>query len=351
MRARTDLMLRPGTAILRLGPHEVQVGTDPRWAVRLTGLEPADADWLVGLEPGGPLRGAVDHEAANRALVEANYVVNRVVRPRGPITAPAAGAADLCVLSALRPDGAGRRTLEVRARSVVAVAGLGRLGTAIASTLATAGVGRLVLDDPRRVLVSDVGLGGHQLRDVSEPREAAARRAVAESAPGVRVTAGIRPDVVVTVDHRVADPVRLHPLMGEGIPHLSVVVREADVVVGPFVRPGTSPCVRCVELARADEDPHWPELARLLLVSGGPEFEETSLTAAAAAIATGQVLAALDGATPRAAGACLEICAPDVVPRVRKIAVHPRCGCGDLSTTLPDGFPSGAEATSGPEPG
>ena len=45
------MRLRPGLRALRRGDGEVQVGTDPRWAVRLTGLTPDDVDTLVGLAP------------------------------------------------------------------------------------------------------------------------------------------------------------------------------------------------------------------------------------------------------------------------------------------------------------
>lgn len=345
-------VLRPDAPVLRRAPGELQIGTDPRWSVRLVGLTSAEEDWLCGLvrpdDRLAPPSGITRPRQAEllRLLEEARLLVpSRRSRPDSP--APGNGAADVRVLAALRPDGAGHRVLAARARAVVAVVGLGRVGAALATHLATAGVGTLVLHDPAAVLVTDVGVGAYRLRDVGSAREAAVRRGIAEVTPGV-VTgpvegadgAGDRlPDVAVVVEHGAADPERVRGLVGEGVAHLSVVVREADVVVGPFVRPGLGPCLRCVDLHRADADPCWPQLAEQLRSAAGPAPEETLLAASAAAVAAGQVLAALDGLVPRAATARIEIPAPDAVPRLRETSRHPRCGCGELARTPPDGAP------------
>lgn len=42
--------------------------------------------------------------------------------------------------------------------------------------------------------------------------------------------------------------------------HLWVFTREVVGVIGPFVVPGGSVCLRCADLARADLDPAWPTL-------------------------------------------------------------------------------------------
>lgn len=359
-------VLRPDAPLLRRAPGEVQVGTDPRWSVRLAGLDPDDEAWLRGLASPSARRGTVEEPTTTpsgrraalvRLLDEAHLLVPaRRKRPDSP--APGNGEADLAVLSALRADGAGHRVLAARSRATVAVVGLGRLGAALAVHLATAGVGTLVLDDPGAVLTTDVGVGAYRLRDVGSVRATAVQRLVGEVAPGVvtavvpetAVVAGTGagtvghgappPDVVVVVEHGAADPGRVARLVGEGVAHLSVVVREADVVVGPFVRPGVDPCLTCVEMHRADVDPCWPQLARQLRGRSLPAGEESLLAASAAAAALGQVLAALDGLVPRAATACIEIPAPDAVPRLRETSRHPRCGCGELARTPPDGAPT-----------
>ncbi|WP_255371862.1 ThiF family adenylyltransferase [Cellulosimicrobium sp. CUA-896] len=356
-------VLRPSTPVLRRAPGEVQYGTDPRWAVRLVGLDAAEEAWLRTVS--GPVRAASEHPAVPaerrarlvQVLEDALLLVPAPPR-RATTTAPGGGEADLGVLAALRPDGAGHRVLAARARSAVAVVGLGRLGATLATTLATAGVGSVGLHDPSPVLVTDVGLGAYRVRDVGAPRETALARAIDEISPDVRTGAAAAsarragaaaepPDVVVVVEHHAADPARVRELVGDGVAHLSVVVREADVVVGPFVRPGLDPCLTCVDLHRADVDPCWPQVARQLRELAAPQHEESVLAGAAASLAAAQVLAALDGTVPRTTAACLEIPAPDAVPRLRGTSRHPRCGCAGPASAAPDGTPLAARTSGG----
>jgi len=348
--------LRPGTVVLRRDHGVLQYGTDDRWSVLLSGLDEQEAAWLLDHHRSGrallhapPARYAVTPErrrAIVRHLHEALLVVGPPDGSLREVVAPAHGRADTPTLALLRPDGNGRATMARRARATVALGGLGRLGLGIAVVLATAGVGTLLLDDAAPVQATDVGLGGYRARDVGRPRGEAAGRVLTDVAPEVRsrqVAASrwvspseSRPDVAVVVEHRVLRPERYGRLTGDGTPHLPVVVREADVVVGPFVRPGRTPCVRCVEGRRADLDPQWPQLADQLRDPQREvlDVEETTLAAVGAAIAASQVLAHLDGLTPRAATACIEIAVPDAVPRLREVVSHPRCGCSDLTVTV-----------------
>lgn len=332
--------------MLSRGGGQMQCGSDPRWSFVLTGLTPAEETWLeeiaerrhVTVEQSAARCGvpAERRDEIMTALFRAGVLVP-VPATVGAVTAPADGAADATVLGMLRPDGAGLATLADRARRSVGVVGLGRLGTAVALHLATAGVGGLLLHDPLPVQITDVGLGGLRAVDVGQARDDAVRSMLAERSPRVTVRVddsrvggtGLDPtalDVVVVTEPHAAHPARYQRLLGLGVPHLPVVVREADVVVGPFVRPGRSACVTCVDLARADADREWPALATQLRKVAEPT-QEATLAAVAAATAASQVLAQLDGHRPAAVGACLEISLPAGLPRVRPAEPHPRCGC------------------------
>lgn len=321
----------------------MQCGSDPRWSFVLSGLAPAEESWLeeiaerrhVSVEQSAARCGVgVERRDEIMAVLFRAGVLVPVPGAVGAVTAPADGAADATVLGMLRPDGAGLATLAERAERVVGLAGLGRLGTAVALHLATAGVGGLVLHDPLPVQTTDVGLGGLRTADVGQARDAAVRAMLAERSPRVAVRVddggtGLDPealDAVVVTEPHAAHPARYQRLLGLGVPHLPVVVREADVVVGPLVRPGRSACVSCVDLARADADREWPALAAQLRETAEPTHEAT-LAAVAAATAAGQVLAQLDGHRPTAVGACLEISLPAGLPRARPVEPHPRCGC------------------------
>jgi hypothetical protein len=130
--------------------------------------------------------------------------------------------------------------------------------------------------------------------------------------------------------------------MAAEVVHLSVVVREADVLVGPLVRPGGSPCLRCLDLHRADEDPRWPVVATQLATRRGRRTgEESVLAAVSGSLTAAQVLAHLDGRTPLTVGGSIDVALPDAVPRVRRWAVHPGCGCTDLPEAVLHTTPAG----------
>ncbi len=76
-------------------------------------------------------------------------------------------------------------------------------------------------------------------------------------------------------------------------PHLAVVFGDAGATVGPLVRPGETPCLRCLDLHRRDRDPAWPALAAQLHTRPAPGESELVCGAVASAAAA-VVLAALD---------------------------------------------------------
>jgi ThiF family len=339
--------LRPGLRVLWRAADEVQVGTDPRWAVRLTDLTAEEVQALTAVGDGEALPPLprlvtrVDDVGRPRDSVvdllrDARLVADPVPRRSSPAVPPlpSGAAADAAVWSLVldEPDGAGM----VRARTdrVVGFLGAGRLAVAAAVTLASAGVGTVLLDDGAPVTTRDLGVGGFTARDLGAPRAEAAARVLRDLVPEVRTSAAdrTRPDVVVTVEHGVADAARARTLMAAEIVHLSVVVREADLLVGPLVRPGTSPCLRCVDLHRAEADPAWPVLAAQLAAAapGRIVAEESVLAAVGGALTAAAVLAELDGRVPAVVGASFEVALPDAVPRLRRLLLRPDCGCTGL---------------------
>jgi hypothetical protein len=328
------MRLRPGLRVLRRGPHGVQIGTDPRWAVVVDDLTAAEADALTTLGPAGDLgtlaaRGVDPRRAARLAaqLDRAGLTVHARTRPRPP--GPAVAEATITALLGLGD------VVGARSTRCVGVMGLGPVGLAIASTLAAAGVGTVLLDDARPVRSADVAPGGYGWGDVGATRDAVATRRLRDVAPDVALTGGT-PDVVVVVDLDVADPEQAPRLLASGVAHLSVVEREGDVVVGPLVVPGAAVCLRCLDLHRADLDPRWPDLAPQLadaVDDGGPAAARAgaggvlAVAAVSAGIAAAGVLAHLDGGRSPLRGATYEVVAPYALPLRREWAAHPSCGC------------------------
>ncbi|WP_277208869.1 ThiF family adenylyltransferase [Isoptericola croceus] len=338
-----DLRLRPGAPVLGRGPGEVQLGTDERWSVVLSGLAEAEARWLAAAAATQhaslariAARFRVDderREAIGALLAGCGFLVPGS-RSIPDVLATAGGSADAPALGALLPDGGGMVTLARRAVRRVGVSGLGRIGSLVATHLATAGVGTLVLDDDSPVQLTDLGTGTYQQTDVGRRRADRLREVLGARYPRTTVTrawhADALPDVVVAVRDRVAHPESFALLMSAGIAHLAVVVGEAGVSLGPFVLPGTTACTACWHQHATDVDERWPELVAQLADLPGSPGQETVLSTTAAALVTGQVLAHLDGARPAAAGAVLEVMLPEALPRLRPVERHPACPCTDL---------------------
>lgn len=323
--------------VVRRDTTTVQVGTDPRWAVALADLSPSAARALVALPTGAPDRVVLAALREERVTDdEARAVLDHLAAARLLVTAPQPTAQteqpDARAWSLLDAGGDGTSVLAARARARVRVSGLDRVGAVVAHTLAAAGLGSLELDDATPVGPQDVGFGGVSERDLGDPREVAVARAARADRPHLRTLAAAdrAPDLVVLVDRGVADPVRHTPLRDAGAAHLSVVVREASVLVGPLVVPGRTACLTCLELHRADADPAWPMVAAQLVADRTVAglVPETTLAAVSGALAAAQVLAYLDGRPCPTRDAALEVALPLAVPRAQQWLPHPDCGCG-----------------------
>lgn len=145
--------------------------------------------------------------------------------------------------------------------------------------------------------------------------------------------------LAVIVGSYAIEPARHGPWLRRDVPHLPVVFSDGGVDVGPLVRPGRGPCVRCVDLHRADADPAWPAMAAQL--HSRPRPGETELVCeAVAAVVAALVVEAGKAEEPaaEAAGAAASRCAasssrfePDGGGwSLREHMPHPECGCWGL---------------------
>jgi len=346
-------VLKPALRRVWRDDTTLQLGVDPSRALVLHGLDEASARFVESLDGTRDCAGVMaaaretgldelaatrllDLLAAGGALDDATmasrslYSLRREDRER---LAP-----DLASLSLVHatPDG-GAAALTRRRRAVVTVYGAGRVGAAVASLLAAAGVGRVVVDDPQAAQVSDSSPAGFAPGDAGPSRAEAARAALARTSPSTATTppAGeVAPSLVVLSTERPADPGVRASLMRAGVAHLLVGVRETIGLVGPLVLPGKSACLRCCDLARADRDPGWPQVAAQLAAGEGSLRRgrvaacDTVLATAAGALSALQALAYLDGqAEVPAIDGTLEIRLPSGAVRRRSWRPHPSCGC------------------------
>lgn len=207
-----------------------------------------------------------------------------------------------------------RRTSAPPASGSVVVLGGGRLAHRLVALLADGGVDAFRVADPTP---------GQPDRDRWRDAAGPARLTFADHwqdalAGPVRLAVvappTVEPDRVLT-DH----------LRRARITHLVVRVEPERAVVGPFVVPGRSPCVRCVDLGRRDLDPDWP----LLLAQLACTWQEPGELAAswAASSAAAQALAWTDRGVAPPVGVTLELPQDTLALETRSWQAHPACCC------------------------
>jgi len=123
----------------------------------------------------------------------------------------------------------------------------------------------------------------------------------------------------------------LDPLLRTQQPHLLLRAVEGDIVLGPFVEPGRTACLRCVDAHLAEDDPMYPLLvspaARLLHVGRGPEPVDSAVAAIATGLAVRDLVRYAEG-DPVSTWSATVLVSPDhddLSPRTW--APHPGCGC------------------------
>jgi bacteriocin biosynthesis cyclodehydratase domain-containing protein len=339
-------LLTPAVQRLWRDAETLQLGRAPSRAVVLAGVDETTRTVLAMLD------GSRDRAGLLRAAAEAGCPPHRTARVIGLLADAGLvddAAADRSAVFALprthrdriAPDVASLRlvhgadtgqVLRRRRSARIVVEGAGRVGAPVAALLAAAGVGAVQVVDEGLTRPDDCGVGGLAVAAVGRPRQEAARELVAATAPAAAAepTRVVLPDLVVLTPVAGAatpEPPRL-------LPHLLAEVRGEVGVVGPLVVPGTSACLRCLDLTRTDRDPGWPALAVQLATASRNQAPCDGVLAAAVAAQTAlQALAFLDGdGLPSAAGGTLELALPDWRWRRRSWQLHPDCDCGWSAT-------------------
>jgi bacteriocin biosynthesis cyclodehydratase domain-containing protein len=288
-------LLLPGTHVVRRGPDEIQVGltrgtavTLGRTSARLDALH-EDPSVIRTLRRGGLV---IDDDRPLRAALPAEGQADPWVRHTLAATARRA------------PDRA-EHSLRSRADHVVLVSTFGHpISAAVAADLAT-----LCRRTGLRLPVP--GRPGPARRDTRQPRP-------------VHVLVGVGEPARDLLDDRVRD----------SVPHLVVRLVEGQAVVGPFVDPGRTACLRCLDAYLAEEDPAWPlvveqysRCTRGDRADGIPEPADPALAAVAVGRAVRDLAAFAEGERPVSWSATTTFSADLAEITTRDWPPHPHCGC------------------------
>lgn len=118
-------------------------------------------------------------------------------------------------------------------------------------------------------------------------------------------------------------------MMRQGAAQLWVYTREVVGVIGPFVVPGGSGCLRCVDLARSELDPAWPTL-----LAGAAAHRphapacDPLLATLMGAWAAHEVAVWASGLHPQTQNGVIEVPQGFGSVGTEAFGMHPACGCG-----------------------
>jgi hypothetical protein len=151
---------------------------------------------------------------------------------------------------------------------------------------------------------------------------------------GVRVTSSVETaDVVVVLSEGELDRSRLDPLVRGRTTHLVVRLVDGGAVLGPFVVPGTTPCLRCLDAHLSVRDPdHVVVTARYVRATARPRADgvpdlDPALASLAVSWAARDVVAHLRGREPSTWARTVVLSPTPTHRREEDWTLHPRCGC------------------------
>lgn len=364
------MRLCPGLTLLQIAADTVQIGSGSR-SVQLSGITEVDLHYLDRLERGIP--DGEEAEAARSCGIDPARVrrlesaltgflrqhgqpgPGRESGARGPGHASDVLADDLGLALALdevaddgsrqscegsrdgTTDAAERaaRVLEARRALQVQVLGLGRTGATVARVLSASGIGRLALWDRAEVGVADLGTG-YLAADLGRHRAVALSLRVDDAGLDtvtLPLTSPTRPrpagDVTVSVTRGAEDEDFLALARAADHPVLPVVLRDDDVLIGPWLMPGLGGCPTCWDLAARRADPlRVHRQAALIEQQAG--HEDVGLATAAGALAARQVVRWAEAGTV-AAGSMLRVHGDGSRVDHLTVPAHPDCGCAPLA--------------------
>lgn len=285
-------ILRPGTHVLHRGAGELQIGLDPGSALVLPD-SPAVRECLRLLAVSADLDAyddpaTVELLARHEQLIDERDLIPRLGEHPSPHTTAALARA--------------------------------------------AGPAMAVVHGTRRRWRTRTGtFGGTAGDDLRSPFLDLTRSAGINEAAARRVDP---PDCGVLLGVGEPDRELLDPWTRAGTPHLLVRLTEGRAVVGPFVVPGTTACLRCVDAHCTDVDPAWPLLVRQYAAAssrvradGAPEPVDPLLASLALAWAARDVASYVDGSRPSSWSATVTIHPPLSRLETRPWLRHPACSC------------------------
>ena len=138
---------------------------------------------------------------------------------------------------------------------------------------------------------------------------------------------GVRPAVTLQVALGEPPRSRTDVLVRDDLPHLVVTLMPDRARLGPFVSPGSTACLRCVDAHLAEADPRRALILEQLEGTTPQGPVDAVLAEAALALAVRELVTYAEGDRPTTWSATLTLRAELGEPPVAW-SRHPHCGCG-----------------------
>jgi bacteriocin biosynthesis cyclodehydratase domain-containing protein len=307
-------VLRPGFHVLRRSATELQVGLDPERAVVLPD-RPAVRAQLEALR--SPARPAgepaydgrtLDLLARSGLLVDADVLLPLAPDPPSGHDTAGVSRADVAAIAAHSGDGVAGL---MAARSAARV-DLVSCGSAEAVTVTAA----------LRRLLTAAGLRARVLPHATPP----------EKPDGDRPDDGHHAGALVAVGE--PDREQLDAWMRAGVPHLLLRISEGHALIGPFVLPGQTACLRCLDAHHTDVDPAWPLLVTQQATAVTrvredtvPEPVDVLLATLAASWVARDLVSHVEGRPPSTTSTTIHLDPHLTALETHCWPRHPACGC------------------------
>lgn len=321
------LVLRPGTHVLRRSASELQVGLDPRRAVVLPD-SPEVAGLLRALtSPGSPPPprprdgSTLDALRDSDLLMDADVLLPLVpALPHAPRSGEPGRPVTRAGVAALAAEAGDAVAARVQRRSAAQVHALPS-GSPEAVPVAAQVV----------ALVSAAGVPGELLPHGTLP-DGVPAAATAGGPPRRKGTGGQGIGLLVAVGEPPREQV--DGWMRAGTPHLLLRLTEGHGVVGPFVLPGETACLRCVDAHHTDVDPAWPLLVAQYASAVTrarddtvPEPVDSILATLVCAWAARELVSYAEGRRPSTASTTVRLDPHLTALETQHWPRHPACGC------------------------
>jgi hypothetical protein len=284
--------LAPGVQIYERGPSQVQIGLNPNSALVI--------DKRVGQAIRKLLTGAHSvSEICNRLASEGHDLKSSenflnqlsalgLVEP-GPTAATydlQNPVSEIQRLNLMRETDGDLDFINQRIGCEISIRGAGRLGMTVCLLLASAGFPNITVHDSMLVSESDLTPWGESRIDIGLRRDNVAKNLIERMIRGasahknsLRFRAHHKIEILMP-DQRADFPwisaTSADMQVATDTPHLFAITSASASFVSSIIKPGQTPCLRCMHLHHCDQDPQWPIID--LQVAQNPVLDSASIS-------------------------------------------------------------------------